>query len=73
LGNLGVFKPGGKVYPIIQTRRMGLPNRRGFAAGNLLKDENGQTVEIANEHPNKSIDSEGDDRGIIVLFKRKST
>lgn len=71
MGNLRVFKPGGRVYSDIQARRMGLPSRRGFVAGNLVEDENGQAIEIANEHPIKPPDFGSDDSGFTVMCKLK--
>ena len=46
-GNLRVFEPGGVVYSVYKAGRMGLPSRRGFASGKLVRDGDGQAAEIA--------------------------
>lgn len=73
MGNLRVFRPGGKVYSGFLARKMGLPTRRGFASGELVEDENGHAISIADEHPVKPQALRNEGSEFLVTCIRKSS
>ena len=43
-GVLKVFNPGGRTLSLMETRRLGLPRKQGYAKGEKVKDRHGEIV-----------------------------